>query len=344
MAEKKTADKKVSKAATKPASTKKVTKKSVVVKAKKPTKVVVKTTKTTKKPVKKEVGKVKAKEVKKPVTEKVQKTRVETAVNKEVEVVQVEQNPVVVKTAPVKVEYSVDLRDMLEAGCHFGHQARRWNPKMIKYIYAEKDGVHIFDLAKSAELIVSAMEFVRDWVASGKEIVFVGSKRQASAIVREEAVAVGAPFVSVRWMGGLLTNWEEMKKRIKRLNTLKEQRESGELTKKYTKKERVLIDREIAKLERFFGGIAHLNDKPETLFIVDTHREITAVKEATVKQVPIVGMVDSNADPDPVSYVIPVNDDAVRSIKLVVNKIAQAYADGKSKRGKVVEKSSEERK
>jgi len=239
-----------------------------------------------------------------------------------------------------KVEYAVDLREMLEAGCHFGHQARRWNPKMTEYIYAERDGVHIFDLAKSAQLIVEAMEFVRDWVASGKEIVFVGSKRQASAIVKEEALQVGAPFVAVRWMGGLLTNWEEMQKRIKRLNTLKAQRESGELVKRYTKKERVLIDREIAKLERFFGGLATLKERPEALFVVDTHREMTAVKEARAKGVPVVGMVDTNADPDYADKVIPVNDDAVRSIKLVVTKIAEAYADGKSRRN--VEKSNGE--
>lgn len=327
MAEKKTANKAVSKTAkiSKKAAPKKVTETNVGKKT--PVKAVVS---------KKATVKVAATNDQKPAT-------IPVEVNKEVpaEVVSVIKTEVDVKESvsavPRKVgnvEYSVDLREMLEAGCHFGHQARRWNPKMTPYIYTERDGVHIFDLAKSAELIVESMEWVRDWVASGKEIVFVGSKRQASAIVKEEAINAGAPYVVVRWMGGLLTNWEEMKKRIKRLNTLKEQRESGELAKRFTKRERVMIDKEIAKLERFFGGLAGLTERPQALFVVDTHRELTAVKEAQAKGVPVIGMVDTNADPDLAEKVIPVNDDAVRSIKLVVAKIAEAYADGKSRRGK----------
>ncbi len=226
--------------------------------------------------------------------------------------------------------FSVDLRDLLEAGAHFGHQARRWNPKMEKYIYTTRDGVHIFDLGITAKKLVEAMEFVKDWVADGKEIVFVGTKRQASAIVKEEAQKVGAPHVFVRWLGGTITNWPEIKKRIKRLKELKAKKESGELVKKYTKREQVLFNREIARLERFFGGIAELKDGPQALFVVDTHRENTAVYEAHLQNLPVVGMVDSNADPDMVTHVIPVNDDAVRSIKLVVEKIAQAYAAGKA--------------
>lgn len=246
--------------------------------------------------------------------------------------------------AKQKVKYEIDLREMLEAGCHFGHQARRWNPKMTEYIYTERDKVHIFDLAISAAKLVEAMEFVRDWVADGKEIVFVGTKRQAADIVREEAVAVGAPHVTVRWLGGTLTNWNQMKKRIKRLKDLKSQKEAGEWAKKYTKKEQVLLDREISRLERFFGGIAHLTSKPEALFVVDTHRETTAIKEAQVLGIPVVGLVDTNGDPDDVEKIIPVNDDAVRSIKLTVNKIAEAYADGKAMRGKVKPKQDVEAK
>ena len=239
-------------------------------------------------------------------------------------------------------KYEIDLRDLLEAGCHFGHQSRRWNPKMSEYIYTDRDSVHIFDLAITAKNLIESMEFVKDWVSSGKDIVFVGTKRQAAAIVREEALKVGAPYVDVRWLGGTLTNWSEMKKRIKKLKNMKDKMEQGEY-ETYTKKEQVLMKREIARLERFFGGLAKLPGRPEALFIVDTHREITAVKEAFMLDIPIVGMVDTNADPDLVSQVIPVNDDAVRSIKLVVTKIAEAYADGKNKKPKQEKKASEKK-
>lgn len=228
--------------------------------------------------------------------------------------------------------YSIDLADLLEAGCHFGHQSRRWNPKMEPYLYVKRDGVHIFDLAMTAQKLVEAMEFVRDWVAEGKSLVFVGTKRQAQPIIREEAGRVGAPFVAERWLGGTMTNWGEISRRIKKLHEMKEKKEKGEY-KKYTKKENVLIDREIVKLERFFGGISMLTKPPEALFIVDTHKEVSAVKEAVKLGAPVVGMVDSNADPDDITAVIPANDDAVRSIKLVVSKIADAYADGVAKRG-----------
>lgn len=236
-----------------------------------------------------------------------------------------------------KAAFSVDLRELLEAGCHFGHQARRWNPKMDQYIYTQRDGVHIFDLAITANQLAEAMEYVRDLVANGKEIIFVGTKRQAQEIVKEEAVKAGAPFVAVRWLGGLLTNWEQMQKRVKHLNDLKAKKEKGEFDR-YTKKEQILIDREIARLERFFGGIAHLKNRPEALFIVDTHREDTAVREAGQVGIPVIGMVDSNANPEPVTKVIPVNDDAVRSIKLVVSAIAKAYAEGKNLKQKAAPK------
>lgn len=229
--------------------------------------------------------------------------------------------------------YDVDLKELLEAGCHFGHQARRWNPLMKKFIYTQRDGVHIFDLVKSGALLEAAMEYVRDTVRAGKEIVFVGAKRQAKAIIIEEALKVGAPYVTERWLGGMLTNWDEMDKRLRKLAKLKKQRDADEL-KGYTKKERLMIDKEIARLERFFGGIATLNKRPEALFIVDTHREKTAVYEASKTGAKVIGMIDSNANPTLVDFPIPVNDDAVRSIKLVVEKIAQAYLDGKTMRAK----------
>lgn len=229
--------------------------------------------------------------------------------------------------------YSIDLKELLEAGSHFGHQSRRWNPKMEPYIYTRRDGVHIFDLATTAKKLVEAMEFVRDWVKEGKNIVFVGTKRQAREIILEEAKKVGAPYVAERWLGGTITNWDEISKRIEKLKELKKKKEEGEF-KKYTKKENVLIDREIAKLERFLGGIIDFSRPPQALFVVDTHKESVAVREANLKKVPVVGMVDTNADPDEVIKIIPANDDAVRSIQLVVSKIAQAYADGKALAGK----------
>lgn len=230
--------------------------------------------------------------------------------------------------------YEVDLKELLEAGSHFGHQSRRWNPKMKKYIYAERDGVHIFDLVKTGSLLEEAMEKVRDMVRAGKEVVFVGAKRQAKPIVREEAMKIGAPYVTERWLGGMLTNWDEMDKRIKKLTRLKKQREAGELAKKYTKLEQSRLDKEIERLERFFGGISGLTRRPDALFIVDTHREDTAVYEASKTGAVVIGIIDSNSDPSLVDFPIPANDDAVRSIKLIVEKISQAYVDGKTMRAK----------
>ncbi|OGY18240.1 MAG: 30S ribosomal protein S2 [Candidatus Chisholmbacteria bacterium RIFCSPLOWO2_01_FULL_50_28] len=225
-------------------------------------------------------------------------------------------------------EYVVPLTELLEAGSHFGHQVRRWNPKMAPYIYAERDGVHIFDLAKTAEGLKKSCEYVRDLVAGGGTLLIVGTKRQAREIVKEEALTAGAPFVSERWLGGSITNWEQIKKSIDKLLEMRGKRDSGEY-KKYTKKENVLIAREVERLERFFGGMVALRKIPDAIFVVDTHREIVAVKEARRNGLTVVGIVDTNADPELVDHIIPANDDAVRSIKLVVSSIAKAYADGK---------------
>ena len=228
---------------------------------------------------------------------------------------------------------TIDLTELLEVGAHFGHQVRRWNPKMVKYIFTTRDNVHIIDLAKTARNLEEAMAFVTKWVGEGNDIVFVGTKRQAQAIVKEEAMKAGAPYVTERWLGGMISNWDEMQKRINKLKDLKQKRDSGAFNH-YTKKERVLLDREIARLERFFGGIAHLPSRPQALFVVDTHKEVVAVKEASIVGIPIVGMVDTNGDPDLVTYVIPINDDAVRAIKLTVTKIAEAYQRGLALRKK----------
>lgn len=225
-------------------------------------------------------------------------------------------------------DYSVPLTDLLEAGCHFGHQSKRWNPQMKPYIYTARDGVHIFDLAKTSEGVNQAAEYVRDLVAGGGEVLMVGTKRQAKAIVKEEAMKSGAPYVSERWLGGTITNWEQIKKSIEKLIEMRDKKEKGEYNK-YTKKENVLIDREIGRLHRFFGGLTKLRKIPEAIFVVDTHREETAVYEAKQAGIKVVGLVDTNADPSIIDYIIPANDDAVRSIKLVVSQIARAYADGK---------------
>lgn len=222
-----------------------------------------------------------------------------------------------------------DLADLLEAGSHFGHQTRRWNPKMSEYIYTARDGVHVFDLTITADLLNKACDYVRDTVAAGREVIFIGTKRQAKAIVREEASKVGAPFVAERWLGGTLTNWEEISKRIKKLVDMKAARAAGEY-KKYTKKENVLIDKDINRLDRFLGGIAHIKNIPDALFIVDTLKEKAAVLEAVSRGTKVIAIVDSNSNPDPIDFPIPANDDAVRSIKYIVSRLAAAYAEGKS--------------
>lgn len=217
----------------------------------------------------------------------------------------------------------VSLKDLLEAGAHFGHQARRWNPKMAEYIFGERDGVHILDLAKTKKGLDEALAFLAKLKSEGKTVLFVGTKRQAQAIVKDLASKLGMPCLTQKWIGGILTNWVQMEKRIRKLSTMKDQRSKGEF-KKYTKREQLLLDREINKLEKFFGGVSELKGLPDALFVVDTHREDVAVREANRMKVPVVGMVDTNADPTGVDYVIPVNDDAIKSIELVLGAVAEA--------------------
>ena len=232
--------------------------------------------------------------------------------------------------AKTKSEIKINLKDLLDAGCHFGHQAQRWNPKMAPFLYGVRDGVHIFDLAKTKEGLEKAAEFVKDTVAKGGKIIFVGTKRQAQAIVKEEAQKAKMPFITERWLGGIITNWDNIKKSIDKLQDLKTQKEAGEL-KKYTKKENILIDREIARLERFFGGLVDLKELPAAIFIIDVKKEQAALREADKKNIPVIAIVDSNSDPDMVDWVIPANDDAVGSIKLIVSLIAEAVKKGQQK-------------
>jgi small subunit ribosomal protein S2 len=222
----------------------------------------------------------------------------------------------------------ISLKELLEAGCHFGHQARRWNPKMKPYLYDVREGVHIFDLAKTKEGLEAAQEFLKKAAAEGKVIVLVGTKRQAWSVIVEEAKNAGVPYVNQRWIGGTITNWEQIKKRLDKLAEMKKAREKGEY-QKYTKKERLLLDREILLLEKTYGGLSGLEKVPEVLFIVDVKKENVAVKEAIKKGVELVAIVDSDSDPDGIDYVVPANDDAVGSIKFLTIKIAEAIKEGR---------------
>jgi len=222
----------------------------------------------------------------------------------------------------------IELKDLLDAGAHFGHQSHRWHPQMAPYLYGVREGVHIFDLAKTKEALEEALEFVRKITSLGGKIIFVGTKRQSQAIIKEEALRAEMPYIIERWLGGIITNWDHIKLSIDKLKDLKEKKESGELNK-YTKKENILIDREIARLKRFFGGLIDLKDLPAAIFVIDVKKEKAAVKEAAKKGIPIIAVVDSNSDPDLVDYVIPANDDAVGSIKYITEKISLAAFEGK---------------
>jgi small subunit ribosomal protein S2 len=230
--------------------------------------------------------------------------------------------------AKAKKKSEISLEALLEAGCHFGHQSRRWNPQMEPYLYGVREGVHVFDLVKTKENLEEALDFVKEVTAKGGEVLFVGTKRQAKAVIKEEAKKIGAPFVSERWLGGTITNWGQIKKSIKKLHDLREKKEEGEF-EKYTKKENILIDREIARLERFFGGLTNLDSLPEAIFIVDVKKEKAAAREARMRGIKVIGIVDSNADPDLVDSIIPANDDAIASIKLIVEAMAGAVRGGK---------------
>lgn len=223
------------------------------------------------------------------------------------------------------------VKILFESGAHFGHVARRWNPKMEKFLHGKRGGVHIFDLEQTVDAIEEASAALTKWMSEGKTIALVGTKRQAKEIVRSEADRVKLPFVVERWLGGTITNWQQMKTRIDRLKKLKEERDSGAL-KNFTKKERLMVDREIAKLERQFGGLADLNSAPDILLVVDIRKERTAIKEANIRGVKVVALVDSNTDPELVDYPIPMNDDATSAIELVLRKLVEAIELGLKKK------------
>jgi small subunit ribosomal protein S2 len=219
------------------------------------------------------------------------------------------------------------MRELLEAGVHFGHYARRWNPKMRPYIFTERNGIHILDLAQTVTALDRACEAVRDTIADGGTILFVGTKKQAADTIRQAADRVSMPYVTHRWLGGMLTNWSTMRQRVGYLVDLEARRDRGEFAM-LPKKEILLIEREIEKLNRRLGGIKRMSELPSMVYIVDTRRENIAVSEADRLGIPIVAMVDTNCDPDPINYVIPSNDDAIRALKLITDKIADAVAEG----------------
>ena len=222
----------------------------------------------------------------------------------------------------------ISLKELLEAGAHFGHQTRRWNPKMGKYIFGARGGVHIIDLTKSAPLFKEAIEFARETASHGGKILFVGTKRQAAPIVREEAEAAGMPYVTVRWLGGMLTNFRTIRAQITRLKKIDAGLESGDFLSKYNKKEVLDFTNEAAALERVFGGIKHMDGLPAAIFVVDAPKEDLAVAEARKLGIPVIAIADTNANPDLFDFPIPANDDAIKAVKLITHAIAEAAAEG----------------
>lgn len=226
---------------------------------------------------------------------------------------------------------NISMKALLESGVHFGHRTNKWDPRMKPYIFTERNGIHILDLQQTVKLANNAYNVIRDIVANGGTVLFVGTKRQAQETIAEEAIRCGMPYVTERWLGGMLTNWSTMHQRIQELERLEALRDSGDINR-LTKKEGLLIEREITRLNTRLGGVRKMKKVPNLLFIIDVGREVSAVQEANLLNIPIVALVDTNCNPQPVDYVIPSNDDAIRAIKLLVSKMADAVLEGKAAR------------
>ena len=222
----------------------------------------------------------------------------------------------------------VSMKQLLEAGVHFGHQTRRWNPKMAPYIFTERNGIYIIDLQKTVKKLEEAYMFVRDTAAEGGEVLFVGTKKQAGDSVKEEAERCGMHYVNARWLGGMLTNFKTIRRRIERLAPLRKMEEDGTF-ELLPKKEVIKLKLEIEKLEKFIGGIKNMNKLPSVMFVVDPKKEKIAVSEARKLGIPVVAIVDTNCDPDEVDYVIPGNDDAIRAVKLIAGAMSSAVLEGR---------------
>ena len=233
----------------------------------------------------------------------------------------------------------VSMKQHLEAGVHFGHQTRRWNPKMAKYIFTERNGIYIIDLQKTVKKLDEAYNFVRDVAAEGGSILFVGTKKQAQESIREEATRCGMHYVNARWLGGMLTNFRTIRRRIDRMEQIKKMREDGTFDM-LPKKEVAKLELELEKLEKFLGGVKEMGSLPKAMFIVDPRKERIAVSEARKLNIPIVAIVDTNCDPDEIDYVIPGNDDAIRAVKLIAGAMADAVLEGRQ--GEHMEEASAE--
>ncbi len=222
----------------------------------------------------------------------------------------------------------ISMKQLLEAGVHFGHQTRRWNPKMAKYIFTERNGIHVIDLQQTVKYADQAYDFMRDAAANDAVVLFVGTKKQAADAIAEEAVRSGQYFINHRWLGGTLTNWGTIQKRIARLKEIKRMEEDGTF-EVLPKKEVALLNKQRARLEKFLGGIEDMPRIPDVMYVVDPHKEQIAVKEAKKLGIPVVAMVDTNTDPDDIDVIIPANDDAIRAVKLITAKLADAIIEGR---------------
>ncbi len=229
----------------------------------------------------------------------------------------------------------VHMKELLEAGVHFGHRSRRWHPKMRSYIFTERNGIHIIDLQQTIRMLETAYSFVRDTCAEGGTVLFVGTKRQAQENIEIQANRCAMPYITLRWLGGTLTNFRTIRQRCDYLIELEKQKELGEFAR-LPKKEALWKERELSKLQKRFGGIKNMYYLPSAIFVADVSREGIAIKEANVLNIPVVAMVDTNCNPDPIDYIIPANDDAIRAIKLMATKIADAVIEGQQMRGVVM--------
>ena len=235
----------------------------------------------------------------------------------------------------------ISMKQLLEAGVHFGHQTRRWNPKMARYIFTERNGIYIIDLQKTVKKLDEAYMFARDVAADGGSILFVGTKKQAGDSVKEEAERCGMHYVNARWLGGMMTNFNTIRRRINRLSQLRQMEEDGTFDL-LPKKEVIKLNLEIEKLEKFLGGIKNMDKLPKALFIVDPRKERIAVAEAKKLGIPIIAIVDTNCDPDEIDYVIPGNDDAIRAVKLIAGAMASAVIEGRQGQEEAVEETAAE--
>jgi len=235
----------------------------------------------------------------------------------------------------------ISMKALLESGVHFGHRTNKWDPAMKPFIFTERNGIHIIDLQQTVKSINTAFNLVRDTAAAGGTVLFIGTKRQAQETIREEAIRCGMPYVVERWMGGMITNWTTIYSRIQELDRLTKMRDTGEINR-LTKKEGLLIGRSIARLELHLSGVRLMKKVPDLVFVVDVMREATAVHEANVRGIPVIALVDTNCNPKNVDYIIPSNDDAIRAIKLLVGKVADAVIEGKASRKDEMEETAAE--